>query len=398
MPLGGTGVVMPGSELERKNWVKEGLILASSQSFTGPYTGTSMGSVIYQKNDISKENGHEVVFQFEGNLVASAVMDKETAFGTGEPKRVFSDRIRVRRARTTADEGDKFDTININAVKLSTFDDSRAKLADKWVRIKDQAIFDVLQGSTTERLITNNFTFNDLLAIEHSIKTGTNFVTMADAQKKADKRRPLSPYKLNNGEYVWLFLIDNSAKTKILSDLPTQNILTNADVRGNDNRLIRGVFGKIGSLLLVEAPTFFGETKGTKTAGDFVSDEGYALFDKTDIEISGLRQFYVANNDAKILPKAWTGEHIAVASTDKVFSRGLLLGAGAVQFAMGKAPDFKVQSSPDFGIKTESCMEFWVGCKCTKLYAENGDYYTKLAGNSYGSIAVDIDVTSLVKP
>lgn len=394
----GTAIVGPGSELKRKQWVQEGLAVGTSKSFTAPYTGTSMDSVVYQKNDVSKKEGHEVVFEFEGNLTAEAVMDKETAFGTGEPKRIFSDKIRVRRARTTTDEGDKFDGVDINSMDLNEFADSRAKLTDKWVRLKDQAVFDVMQMSPTHRIVTNNFTFNDLIAIENCIKTGTNLVSMTDASKAMDRRRPLSPYRLQNGEAVWLFLVDSYAKSKILSDNPSQRIFANADLRGDGNRLLKGVIGRIGNLLIVEAPTFFGATKGTKTAGDFVSPDGYALFNRTRIDISGLRTFNVAQNDAKVLPKVWTGEELPTATTDKIFTRGLLLGAGAVQFAMGKAPDFHIQKSQDFGIKTESCMEFWCGCKATKLYAESGDYDTPVAGISYGIIGVDIDITSIVRP
>lgn len=395
----GTAIVAPSSSLVRKQWMAEGLINAKSLSFTAPYTGNSMDSVVYQVNDISKSEGHEVVFQFEGNLIAQAVVGKETAFGTGETKRIFSDKIRVNRMRTTVDEGDKFDGVDINSVSLNEFSDSRTKLADKWVRMKDQAIFDVAQLTPSHRIVTNNFSFNDMLAIENSLKTGLNLLSMADATKSATPRRPLSPFRLQSGEAVWLFLIDSAAKTKFLSDAGAQSILKDADLRGNENRLLKGVIGRIGNLLIVEAPVFFGRTLNTKTTGDFVSKMGYATWDKNQIEISGLRRFYAGKSDTKIVPKCWTGEDLTVANDDRVFSRGLLLGAGAIQFAMGKAPDFLVQKSQDFGIKTESCLEAWVACKATTLHNESGEEYpTPMAGDSYGIIGVDIDVTSIVKP
>lgn len=395
----GTAVVAPTSSLIRKKWVAEGLINAKSLSFTAPYTGNSMGSVVYQVNDISKNDGHEVIFQFEGNLIAQAVVGKETAFGTGETKRIFSDKIRVNRVRTTVDEGDRFDGVDINSVPLNEFADSRAKLADKWVRMKDQAIFDVAQLSPSHRIVTNNFSFNDMLDIENSVKTGLNLVSMSDASKAATPRRPLTPYRLQSGESVWLFIIDSVAKTKFLRDVGSQSILKDADLRGNENRLLKGVIGRIGNLLIVEAPRFFGATLHTKTTGDFVTKAGYATWDKNQIEISGLRNFYVGKTDNKIVPKCWTGESLAVANDDRIFSRGLLLGAGAIQFAMGKAPDFLVQKSQDFGIKSESCLEAWVACKATTLHNESGEEYpTPMAGDSYGIIGVDIDVTSIARP
>lgn len=391
----GTAVVPINSPLKRKEWLREGMVQAQSKSFTASYTGNTMDSVVYQKNDIKA--GHEVDFQFDGNLVAEGVVDKETAFGTGEPKRTFSDRIVVRRFRTTVDEGDRFDGVDIGAVDLNEMGDSRRKLADKWVRFKDQAILDVMQQGATHRIVSNNFTFNDLLAMENCLKTGYGYVQMDDATKSLGRRLPLNPYRLENGDSIWLFIVDSLAKTKILSDLPTQTLLQNADIRGDGNRLIRGVLAKIGSLVIVEAQTFFGTTKGTKLTGDFVQN-GYATWNRTAIQASGLRHFRVANNNTKLAPKSWSGEDLPEAANDKIFSRGVLLGAGAVQFAMGKSPDFHIQKSEDFGIKSESCLEAWVGCKATTLIPESGDYDIPLGYMSHGIVAVDMDVTSIVKP
>lgn len=391
----GTAVVPMNSPLKRKEWIREGLLQAQSKSFTAGYTGTSMDSVVYQKNDITA--GHEVVFQFDGNLVAKGVVDKQTAFGTGEPKRTFSDRVEVRRFRTTVSEGDKFDGVNIDAIDLNEHSDSRDKLADKWIRVKDQAILDVMQQGATHRIVTNNFTFDDFRAIENSIKTGYGYVAMDDASKSLGRRLPLNPYRLENGESVWLLLDDSLGVTKILADAGIKDLLKSADLRGDGNRLIKGVLGKIGNLVIVEAQTFFGTTDDSKVTGDFVQN-GYATWNRTAIQIAGLRHFRVANNNAKATAKYWSGEALPTANNDKVFSRAVLLGAGAVQFAMGKAPDYHIQKSQDFGIMSESCLEAWVGCKATTLIPESGDYDIPLGYMSHGIVAVDIDVTSIAKP
>lgn len=394
----GTAVVGKDSGLIRKKWVQEGLILKKSQSFMTPYTGMSMDNIVYQRNDLSKQDGHEVEFQFDGNLIAAAVEGKETAFGTGEPKHLYSSNIRVKRVRTTADLGDTFDAINISSRYLSEFTHTRNLLADKWTRMKDQALFDVGQLTASHRIVRDTLGFDDLARIQTAISTGIGLQTMDDATKKAAARRPLSPFKLQNGEPIWLLILDELAAAKFQLDKATQNIIKDADVRGNENRLLRGVIGRIGRILVVSSPLFFGRTLNTKKAGDFVTEQGYATFNRNEIEISGLRTFSVAQNDNKVVPKAWRGEGAAVAATDKIYSRGLLLGAGAFQFAMGKEPDFMVQASEDFGIKKEACMEFYCGCKATRLYPESGDDYPHpLSGMSYGIVAVDINVTDLAQ-
>ena len=41
-----TGQVRLGSDLERKQWMREGLVQAASKSFWSPMTGNTMDSVV----------------------------------------------------------------------------------------------------------------------------------------------------------------------------------------------------------------------------------------------------------------------------------------------------------------------------------------------------------------
>lgn len=385
-----TAVVDYNSDLVRQNWLLEGLLQANSMSFTAPYTGGSFNSIVYQEVNTNAKDGHTVVFDFDGNITGKAVRGKETATGTGETKKKFSDKLTVDRYRWVVDNGDKFDGVNIGDLSITEHADSRAKLADLWIRIKDQAILDVGQQSATHRIILDkSFTFDQFLDVENIVKTGKGYVKMEN-KNSADIRRPLKPFMLQDGKPVWLFVVDNTMRNMLLKSTGAQSIFAGADVRGNDNRLIKGVIGKVGSFLFVEADTFFGTTENTTTPGDFVDSAGYLNFDKTSIEIAGLRQ-YTGDDDA-FVPKSWTGETVAAPGL-KTFSRGLILGAGAIQFGMGKLPDYKWQESRDFGITSESCMEAWLGAKATILNAESGDYqYAKMGGISHGIVAVDIQV------
>lgn len=382
---GGTGVVDIASDLVRKKWMSEGLIQSAAKSFWTPYQGNSMDSIIYQENNISASEGHTVVFDFDGHLVGQAVKGKTTAFGTGETKKKFSDTLTVDRYRFVVDNGDKFDGVNIGDLSINEHMDSRTKLADLWIRVKDQAIFDTLQQGATHRITSGTFTFDDFLDVENIVKTGSGYKIMTGTTAAA-KRLPLQPFMLQDGRPVWLMVIDSAIKNKLLKSTGAQQVLREADVRGNDNRLLKGVIGKVGNFLIVESDTFFGAT-ASASVGDFISSS-YTQIDKTKIQVAGLRQYTDA--DTGFVPESWTGDGLTAAA--KTFSRGLILGKGAMQLAMGKAPDYKFQESTDFGITSQSALETWCGFKPTKFTAENDDYSTKIGGISNGVVALDIQI------
>lgn len=384
-----TGVVSYGSDIERKKWMREGLVQASSKSFWSSMTGTTMDAVVFQAKNESAADGHTVVFDFTGNLSGRGIRGKETATGKGEQKRVFSSKITVDRYRLVVDNGDEFDATNIGNINLTTHEDSRTKLGDLFVRFKDQALFDAAQGTlspitpsqvgTVSHVIDLGTTlnYNVLLDIENTLKMGRGFTTGAI-------RSPLKPYMTSDGRAIWLFMVDSAMATLLKKDVAGyQNIMAQADLRGSDNRLIKGVIGRIGHLYIVEAPSFFGATSGTT--------RGWGL-DSSNIEISGMRQYQGANPNTAL----WAGQTGFNPAGTNIHSRGLILGAGALQIAFGKQPDYKFQPSPDFAIKSESACEFWMEAQKARLQVESGPEYeqAKIAGQDFGVIAVDVQVSA----
>lgn len=362
-----------GSALKRKKWVQEGLVQAKSKSFWASYTGMSPDtSVVVQKNMETAADGHTITFDYDGNLAGSATKGKDTAYGKGEEKKKFSNSLTVERYRLTVNNGDKFDAKDIGDLSLSEHGDSRAKLADLFMRWKDQFIFDTAQGllgQTPTHIMDMSATldYNNLLDIETRVKTSTGFST-------GGSRRPLVPYRLSNGDGVWLFLVDTFMARKIKTSAGYQAMVYNADVRGPDNRALKGIIGKIGSLLIVEADTFFGVTDAAAV--------GFGM-EKSSVEMSGLRRKDAAGK--------WTGMTGYTAAGQQI-SRGLIIGAGAIQLGMGMMPDYKVQESQDFAITSESCLEVWTGMQKTRLLAETEDYANaKVAGMDWGVIAVDVE-------
>lgn len=374
----GTGVVSYDSELQRKGWILKGLVQAKSTSFWDGMTGMSEDSVIYQKNDFSVKEGHEVHFQMDGNLVGQAHVDKEQAWGNSEQKKLFSDSLRVRRLRWSVDNGDKFDAKNVGDLSLAEHSDSRNKLSDLFIRAKDQMIFDALLGflhseAPTHTVLPNNkaavanllaadaFTYDFAMDLEDIVKSGKGYTS-------GGSRRPLEPYKLADGRKVWLMVIDSRQSRDIRKDNNFIAIGSNADVRGADNVLLKGVIGSLGSFLIIEAQTAYGF--------------GSPLIGKSKVEIAGLRKV-----DSTGL---FEGQAGFAGSGTITASRGLILGRGAVQIGFGKQPDYKFKSSQDFDIKSESALEVWMNVQKTILNTENVDYdEAKVSGVDYGVIVFD---------
>lgn len=360
------------SDLKRKAWMREGLVQSAHKSFWSPLTGTSRDAVVYQAKNSSAKQGHTVVFDFDGNLSGKAVKGRDKAFGKGEQKRKFSDKITVDRYRLVADNGDEFDGVDMGDLSTTQHSDSRNKLGDLFQRFKDQSLFDASQGLLGQAPshvidLHTKFGYNELLDIEKTLKTSQGFTS-------GGVRRPLEAYRTEDGRPCWLFVMDAAMAAMLRKEANYQSLVFNADVRGNGNRAIKGVFGKIGQLMLVEADNFFGDTDGT----------GNIALNQSGVEIAGMRQ--------KDGNGVWTGQDGFDYSGD-LTSRGMVLGAGAMQLAFGKQPDYIHQKSDDFGITSESALEFWMNTQKSVLTAEHEDYkQAKIADIDYGVISVDVEV------
>lgn len=373
----GTGAVDLNSDLERRKWLMEGLIQKQSESFFAPFKGSSSDSVIYQVNDFNKGGtSNTVVFDYSGNLSGRPVIGLDTAVGKGEQKRKFSDKLYTNVIRYVVDNGTKFNGFSIGDDAINEHSDSVNKLGDLYIRATDQACFDVLQQKTEFGLnIGNAFNMDQFLRVEEAIKYGRGYDTHP---ANIITRTPLKPFKMMGGREYFLVLCDTAAKNMLLKSTGMQDILVNSDVRGNENRVIKGVLGTIGNFMFIEAPSFFGYS-----SGQLVDDEGYYNFDSTSVEISGLRQRDVAGK--------WTGEEGFSLQGD-LFSRMIVLGKNALQVGISKYPEYHYEEH-DFAIRSESCLETWMGIKLAKYKAENSDYdMAKLAGYAYGSIALDVQV------
>lgn len=362
------------SELLRRKWMRQGLLDASMGSYWTAYTGGTQDSIIHLvKNPAANNEGTRVVFQHNAQLSAPPVEGRQTAFGTGEEKKQYANTLEVKRYRFTADNGDRFNGTTYGSASLNEHSNSRDLLAQKYQKWKDQNIFDAMQGSTEQPAshtiaLPNGLTYNELINLDRIIQTSTGFTT-------GDRRAPLKPYmgEMKSMRGCWLLVVDSFAAAQLKMDSNYQTIASTSDVRGNDNRALTMVLGKIGSLMIMEAPTFFGRTSGT-----------VSKLNNSHVERAGMR---LRDSTGK-----WMG-HNGYVATGAQTSRAVLLGAGAVQMAMGQEPDYMVQPSPDYGIVTESACEVWTNVQKTVLEAELADNEeAKLADFDFGVVAVDITI------
>lgn len=374
-----TGVVTYGSVLERRQWMLEGLLQKASTSFWAGFKGGSKDSIVFVTTDASKGAGHEVVFQFGGNASGAGKVDKERLRGNEEQKKQFSDKIRVRRIRHGLDNGDEFDAINIGNQALSSHEGSRNLLSDWYVRQSDQWLFDTAQGFLNSEALTHIIRPNDranIAALTSADTFGYEFlvrlekvISKSSGYTTGGTRARLEPFTFAGGKRKYLMIIDATQAADLALDAKFQAIVTSGDVRGNDNRLISGVIGTFRSFVIVQADDFQGVSASK-------------VISKSEVEVAGMRQL---DEDGK-----FSGETGFEASASVVASRAIILGAGALQQAFGRQPDYKYAASDDYEITSGSAIELWTNTQATILKAENGEYVSaKVSGFQHGIVAVE---------
>lgn len=384
-PKSETASLDAGSQLVRNGWMKEGMVQAASKSFWSAYKGTTSDSIIYQKQQKNAEDGHTIIFDFDGNYTSKAARGDEKAYGNGGAKQKFSDKITCEELRYPISNGNKFKGKNIGDLSITEHSNSRGLLSDMWVRNEDQMFFDAGQGflraegpthiirpnakaGIANLLSTDVLSYSFLLELEEVIKSGDGYTT-------GSKRRPLKPVTFEGEQPVWILMVDTNAKNQLFKDSEFQSIVSQGDVRGRDNKLLSGQVGRVGNWLIVEAPLYFGETSGN-------------LLGEDAVEIQGMRAVDQDGN--------FSGEATFGASGKIVASRCMVLGQGAFQQGIGMDPDYAFQKSDDFGKTSESALEWWGQVQKTNLKAEVQDYKeAKIANMDYGVVCVEVYKTTI---
>ncbi len=374
------------SKLIRNTWTKKGLVQEQHKSFWSAFKGTNLNAVIVQSQTSTADAGHTIVMDYDGNFAGAARKGKEKAYGFGGVKLKFSDKLESERLRYPINNGDKFDGKEIGDLSINEHSDSMSKLADNWQRQNDQFFYDIGQGylrgekpthaylpgnkGASKDLIAGDIMeYDEIIKMETATKTGKGWSI-------GGNRRPMIPYSgggENNGANpapTYLVICDVQQIADLKLDSKFQTLMSNADMRGRGNAVISGVVGRIGNNIYIEAPSYHGyeEEAGNNTLG------------KSVVEMSGLRRIKIKADGTELFEGTEAYDAEATSGTI-VIARGLIIGAGAFSEGIGMDPDYGFQSSEDFGIDSESMLEWWGQAQATILKPENGDYKSAKIGN-----------------
>lgn len=398
MGVGQTNVVDYNSPLVRKDWVKNNLGSLAQDQFFAPYVGGSENSMIHQVESEKSDAGHTVVFQTNGSLQGNFVKGDETLIGTGEQQLVFEDKIVVEEYRTAVNLGTRYDAQEINNLESNMHSYAITELSKLWNKAKDQMIFDSMQQGATDRLVFNDFNYDTIAYINQAVSTGYGYVGIDNKDTKRKQRLPLVPFNgVNYGgssEPLYILFVDQSVTTAFLTNTETKNLMSSSDVRGRDNMLLRGVIGRIGNILVVNAPSFFGYSSNNF----FDKTRRYPNITETKIQFAGLRN-YVGSDDT-YTPLGWSGTadfKKNATKGNKLYSRCILAGASAIQFGAGRSPEYTLEEF-DHKHKAESGLSVICNAKPTILKSSNAeaDYNVGITDNSFGMIAIDIKLPDMI--
>ena len=382
----------------RRKWIKDGIVNESLySSFWTMFTGKSFQNPVYMVQDTKQDDGHTVIFNFRGTSDGPATKGDDRLYGNEEDKRMFSDQVTVNRYRFGLNNGTKYDAVTAGDLSLALHSDARKYLADQFIRWKDQACFDTLQGvagsAPTHRVSfgTNAFDYNALLDLEAAIKTGDFSEGTANTAVASQwaARAPIQPIKMKGTRPMYLLVGDSKALNALKRNAAFQRIAYTGDYRGQDkNMLLTGVIGTIGNFMLMEAPSFYGFNKANIGTGTHD-------YNNTGTTHCGLRRFKASSTADNTLPApaSWLGDSDFSTAGNEEWTRCLIVGNGALQVAVGMEPEYYWQPSEDYGITSSSALATWMGFRKTQMKVELGDDYAQgVAGIDYGMAAVDIRV------
>jgi len=377
----GTAVVLPGSDLVRKKWVAKNLSEYAPESFFSALKSDTANNVIFTKVDLGKKDGETVVFDYKGaRLSGKGFKGKEQIEGKGEKKKRFSDKVVLETNRLIVDNGSVIDAHSSAAIDETEHSDSVKRLSEVKVAHDDQGYFDAMQGILHGSTPTHVMRPNDKTSMANIVSTDiltwdgmTKFATNAMygwGFNTGSTRASLMPIKLKGGEKMFLFLADPIQIEQLKADEDYQKFKADGDVRGENNALFGRAVGKIGgNFIVVEAPIFKGIPVGS------------SLY-QNDVDVAGLK-YFLGSASTEI-------DFTDLPGSGVIASRGVILGANAIQSAGGETPEYTYQEY-DHRARSDSGLRVHNQIKKTKLVTEsNSDYNVdKLNGVDFGIVVVE---------
>ena len=430
-----------GSPLQRQSWLMNHVADSMLRnSYTMGWRGPNSDSIVHNimsrraRSGNDSDMGHIINLPFTLGLSGAALMGDGRGAGKGEAAKQLNSRIhcqRFRKSTTLAnaydaqDAGNMFDEVSYHSRLLTEY----------FVKWEDQWIFDTLSGIAlrpeggtnggmhqrpTHGFIFGSgdrgsgsgavasFGYDELNQIETAAMTGSGFtyggtripmgmpgMYMAKGMKRTS-RKMMKPVASD----CLYFVCDKHVTRLLKSDSGFQNVMQNADMRG-DNVLIRGLQGfKQDSLKIIEVQSAHGSISdptrnvglvNNATAwGNNVETDVAFTRDKVGVSVQGLRQFdgngyWSGQDNFGVQQSGSTTAHL------ERWSRCYLLGMNAVQYASSTIPWIATQSE-DHGDEVSVQLQNFLAVQKTILKAEKaGDFDSAVTTDiDFGAITVDI--------
>lgn len=437
-----SSLVNPNSNLHYFSWVRRNMLEAHRMSPFDALIGKSNESVIYKAfNENGGMQGHQVVFDILGEMVKGGITDDQTASGKGETFRLFEDSLWIQQFRYVGKHPTRYEAHDVNRNNLADPQPMMNALRSRYLKYRDQRFYDNLQGllarpngggsiipqHPTHLMVYGvggsngvaKFSYDQWQEVQENIAIGENWAY-------GSKRRPLDPFKTEMTEQMlmpqrncYLMFIDASVAKIIKNDINGfRNIMTSGDVRGNKNRVIEGVIGKIDEMIFVKIPTFYGKTAYNEKVGAYdttatgdaaatgvIANKANSISEienpnnvfpiedeRNEIYRTGLRQRdgngYYSGQPNFGVQQGGTQLH------NERWVRCPVVGGSAMQYGIGLEPTF-TRELKDGGNQLESFLTTWYSIQKTKLKEakEGSDYEgANITGIDLGCFCVDIRV------
>ena len=397
-----------------QKWASEVMLEAMDMSYFKGLTnkGGNYDSLIYRAGNMQgANNGHRVNFTAFGQFTDVPLRGDTQGTGKGEKRRTFSNWLQAQRIRKVVQTDTKFDRHQLmGGEKYLSESGIRSALVQYQSRMFDQRIFDTLQGITPRSTSPNDefrathamryplvnskpgFGYEQLNELEKIVSVGTGF-----SRGPSGVRVPLPGMKVIGRINQWLLMIDPDVKQAIKNNEGYQEVLRQADYRGEKNRLLAPMLEGLGRIMIAEMPRAFSNITHDSAIGPYAfSDaDGTAVTgDKNPVEIDqvsvfsqGLRQFDGNNK--------WTGQASFGVGTTEIWSRALLVGMHGLQLGISGLPFVETDRAPIDGF-AELSMESWWDVQKTKWESESrGDYKEASVTNiDWAVIPIDIQISA----
>jgi hypothetical protein len=360
--------------LERKRWVKQQLVIAANSRanlFRG-YVGGSAQSIIYRSSMTASNAMQSVIFDFDGFLSNPPIVGKQRAVGKGEAQKHFSDQLHLNFYRFVRDNGWRVEASAYDKVNNTKHTYAMSQLANLNTRFYSQTLSDAFQGvlkgcepthivrpnnkaKTADLTATDKPTLSFLNKLEEVAQMGWGF-----SEGVSETRLPLIPGTAS-GRYT--LLVDQLFPILLREDPAFRELIQYADVRGNNNRLLRGYIGTIGNLDIVTVPMAHGFMVSREFGGSGVMLPGFRFLNKNGA-VTGEKNFSIK---------------------DELIGRGVIIGQSALRLASGPAPEY-VYEEYDAKEFSESILRAFMNVAPVRYREHNGDYSTNITGYNFGMI------------